>query len=165
MSFPFVPAEVAFITWAGSRLFELWEKEPLRAAECRLRVAEYFDELAESLSAISTSLRANQIPRIEGHRLAALIQCFELTMASNFYGKHHLKGEEGERLLIDLRDSARAAQDADYFVRESGIVEVAPGSVEVLIERVERASGRFRGLAGMMRAVGPFKSKSATSRA
>ena len=93
-------AELKFIAWAGSQLLSLFKQDETRALECRARVAGYFDELADALNSMTASMRNNQIPTAEGNRLRVLAGSFEITMASNFFGRDKLKGEDGAVLLL-----------------------------------------------------------------
>lgn len=147
--------ELIFVRWAADRIFKLMEMDKTRAEVCRVRVASYFDEVGDCLHLMAQSMIDSKIPRVQGHRLQRLIEAFEITMATNFYGKSELESEEREKLLAELRSSARNAENIDFGLYE-GVLCTAPGDVSWYIEDLERTAGKFLGIAGALRAVGPF---------
>lgn len=151
-------AEIAFLTWAADKLFSLARNDAERAAAARARVAAYFDDVAACLHEMSSGIAEGVIPRRAGHQLEVLIECFELTMASNFYGDHQLKGKEGSKFLQELRSLAGDARVADIHIQR-GKVAVSGMKQDKAVEALQRACGRCRGLASMLRAIGPFKAQ------
>lgn len=149
----FSGAEATFITWAGSQLLHILQNDPERALQCRTRVAKYFREVGACLSAIAASLRSEIVPRVDGHRLEALIDGFELIVASNFQESEELQDPEGKKLLGQLRQAAYNATLVDGQIYRT----MAPD--RHLIEGIERVAGRFLGIGGMLEAIGPFKLK------
>src|SRR5262245_104880 len=112
---------VTFLTWAADKLFSLARNDAERAAAARARVANYFDDVAACLHEMSSRIAEGVIPREAGHQLEVLIGCFELTMASNFYSDHQLKGKEGNKLLQELRRLADDAKVADIQIQRGKV--------------------------------------------
>ncbi len=154
--------ELTFIKWAGDKILGLMAMDASRAEACRNRVASYFDELGDCLHLMAQSMMDSKIPRVQGHRLSSLIEAFEITMATNFYGESKLKSKEGDKLLKELRSSARNAEHIDFCIRD-GSLQTSPEDISSYIEDIERTAGKFLGIAGALRAVGPFNAKGKTS--
>jgi hypothetical protein len=105
--------------------------------------AEYFEQLAAAMVKVVEGLRANQVPRIDGHEMEALIKAFARKTKGVF------KDGESETHKAWLEQAAATASTLDAWVLfnqpDAGLDR------DNMLALLERIAGDCRGLAGVLK--------------
>jgi hypothetical protein len=130
-----------FFAFAGA-LGELW----LRLRKDRNRknneASAYFGQLGEAMEKVVEGLRANQIPRVNGHEMQFLIRSFSEKTAGIFTEK------EASEAKTALDQAALIASMLDGWLLLN--VPTLASEREKLLAEIERLAGDCRGLAGVL---------------
>ena len=119
----------------------------LRAEKVRRNnlAGEYFEALAQTLSKVVGGLRANQIPRIDGHKLQEMLHAFpERTKSVS-------RIESPEILKKSLDQAADIAKTLDGWLLMN--VPAVPGEREQMLAIVERIAGTCASIASTLKNV------------
>jgi hypothetical protein len=127
----------------AEKLADLLSK--LRAERIRRNdlAAEYFETLAESMTKAVEGLRANQIPRIDGHTVQELLHAFpERTKAVS-------RLESPETLKASLNHAANIAKELDGWLLMN--VPSIPSERDEMLAIIERIAGHCAGIAATLK--------------
>ncbi len=149
--------EIELLKWSADKLFSLLGEEKNRTAEAQIRIASFFDQVAECLVNIAADLEKDSIPYVHGNTLRQLRDSFEVIIASNLCGKSKLyKKETTSNWYTDIIDSLKNADGVDGLIINGS---KKPKDKAESINNIKRTAGKFRGIAISFRAVGPFPAK------
>jgi len=122
------------------------------------RVADYFDNIANCLKGMVEQFRLFKIPREHGKELEELARNFE-RVAYSIYSRKNKKDKAEVGELKSLMDTlVKHATNQHQQLRAAKDSKLDPATLkqgEQLIEDMERAIGRFRGLAKTLRSLEP----------
>jgi hypothetical protein len=141
------------IQWLADKILQRGVQKKTEIKEKRDRVASYFDDLAGTLESILSSFRNNEIPRIAGNNLNELLGNFSRVVHSIYIDRDGSDKDEIHRMLSELYQTAERCRNYDMLMIGKGYFgENDPLRVNLLAD-LERAIGRYRGLASSLRAI------------
>lgn len=133
---------LSFGTLAGALLPFLkdWRKEHLRKPN---EASKYFEDLANTLSAVVHELKERRVPRIDGTHLNGLLQTFEEKVNPISPAKLPSK------LQGTLLGAAKAAKTLDAWALDQ--IHLDDEQRQLLLANLERAAGTCKKLAARFR--------------
>lgn len=145
-----------FLLWTGAQIAALSKRDARRATAARARLAEYFDTVGDAAAEVGDALARGDFPHAALEELAALRAGLDAILATNFELKRREFEAQAPDLLSEFRGTL-ARMDANEFRERRCSVTMAGLDASASEAYAARAAGRARGLAALIRALGPGK--------